>query len=840
VFQGLSLEVHMRPFVGCVVALITLISLGVVVSTPHAEPAEKRIALVIGNAGYQAGALRTAANDAGLIAQTLQAAGFDVVGARDLDQDSLRRAFRDFLEKASSSGPNTVAFAYLSGYALQLEGEDYFLPVDAKIGRAADVAAEAVRISDYIRPLGALKLKASIIVLDAARRNPFSVSGEPLAGGLALVEPSPGMLVAFNAAPGTIAPEQNGPYGAYAQALAEMIREGGLTLQDLFDRVRLRVNDMTKGAQVPWNSSRIEASFVFFERSPDAPPPTASTEQSSTIRSRPVAELGAEDAYVAALERDTLEAYEEFLAAYPDDPMAKRVRAIIAARREAITWRRSYAADTPDAYWSYLRRYPHGPHGADARRRLALRAMAFEPPPSFAEIDYDVPPPPPEEGVYVDRPVLAFDDPDFGFAPLPPPPIYFLPPPPPEFVVLAEPPPAIEAFVLPIPVFVPLPVWCHPPVYVAPPPDNVIFSNIHNTIIFNHATRDVTIRDRSGQIVSSAARRAHGAGVLALAPALPPSIAKKVAFSHSHGSEVIATNSTQRLGRLPLGQPLPGSHGRPLPPLSGKSAAAPVGTPSVARSSTLNTLHPIAPGSADTLSPHSAFAHSGPISNIPERSGKLPLGQSLPGSNGHPLPPLPGKSLGAPAGRSSTAVSAPVNAPHPPAPGPVHALPSQPANSLTLPGRPTPTHTQPPQFAARPPSPTVASPPAPNALRTTPPATTPHGAPPPPPTVRPTPPVQALRPPPPPAPTYRPPPPAQVHRPAPAPAAAIRPPSPPPPVYRPAPAPAAAVRPPSPPPPVYRPPPPPVVHAAPPPAVRAAPAPPPVAHRPPPAPAKRT
>src|SRR5262249_56064712 len=67
-------------------------------------PAEKRIALVVGNAGYQAGALNTPANDAGLIAQTLQAAGFDVVGARDLDQDSLRRAFRDFVEKANGAG----------------------------------------------------------------------------------------------------------------------------------------------------------------------------------------------------------------------------------------------------------------------------------------------------------------------------------------------------------------------------------------------------------------------------------------------------------------------------------------------------------------------------------------------------------------------------------------------------------------------------------------------------------------------------------------------------------------------------------------------------------------
>jgi uncharacterized caspase-like protein len=225
-----------RFFKSTVVVLALMPAFGLAGGGAHAE---KRIALVIGNAGYQAGALNTPANDAGLIAQTLQASGFDVVGARDLDQDSLRRAFRDFLDKASASGPDTVAFIYLAGYGLQLEGENYFVPIDAKIARDTDVPAEAVRISDYTRPLAALQLKASIVVLDAARANPFARSGQPLAGGLALVEPEPGVLIAFNAAPGTVAPEGQGPYGPYAQALAEMMREGGLPLNDVFDRTRL-------------------------------------------------------------------------------------------------------------------------------------------------------------------------------------------------------------------------------------------------------------------------------------------------------------------------------------------------------------------------------------------------------------------------------------------------------------------------------------------------------------------------------------------------------------------------------------------------------------------------
>ena len=143
---------RIRTIIAALVALIALIPLAFVLR-PSAAGAEKRIALVIGNAGYQVGALTTPANDAGLIAQTLQAAGFDVAGARDLDQDSLRRVFRDFLEKATNSGPDTVAFVYVSGYGLQLDGENYFVSIDAKIARDSDVAAEALRISDYTRRL---------------------------------------------------------------------------------------------------------------------------------------------------------------------------------------------------------------------------------------------------------------------------------------------------------------------------------------------------------------------------------------------------------------------------------------------------------------------------------------------------------------------------------------------------------------------------------------------------------------------------------------------------------------------------------------------------------------
>ena len=488
-----------------------------------AQTPEKRIALVIGNADYPGAPLQTPANDAGLIAQTLQAAGFDVTGARDLDQDTLRRALRDFLDQASASGPDTIAYVYVSGYGLQLEGENYIIPIDARIARDIDVPVEALRVSDYIRPLVALRLRASIVVLDLARPNPFARSGPPLAGGLALVEPQPGMLIAFNATPGTVAQAQAGPYGSYAQSLAEMMREGGLELGDVFERARLRVSDVTGGAQVPWHLSNVQSPFFFFDRAPDASPPPVSPQQAVPLRSVPLRNFNAHDAYGAALARDTLQAYEEFLATFPGDPMAARVRALAAARREAVTWHRTRLANTPFAYWSYLRRYPRGPHAADARRRLSVLAAALEPPPSFPAMPFEVTPPPPEEEFYTTRPSLAFDDPDLGLPP--PPPIFLLSPPPPEFVVLVPPAPPIELYALPDPVFVPFPIWVRPRAHVVAPPRNLIFTNIHNTRIINNTTI-INSRGRPDAVPPTGGGR-PGFAPVAAAVALPPFLAQR-------------------------------------------------------------------------------------------------------------------------------------------------------------------------------------------------------------------------------------------------------------------------------------------------------------------------
>ncbi|WNJ89665.1 caspase family protein [Bosea sp. 685] len=738
-------------------------------SPGQAQQLEKRIALVIGNGAYQASPLATPANDAGLIAQTLQAAGFDVVGARDLDTATLRSSLREFLDKASASGPDTVALVYFAGNALQFEGENYLVPVDARIARDADVPLEAVRLSDLTKPLAALPLKARIVVLDAAYANGFARSGQPLAGGLALMQPDPGTLLAFNAAPGTIGPENKGSYGAYASALSEMIKEGGLPLDDLFERVRLRVDALTHGAELPWQVSRVQAPFLFFERTQAAP--QAQAVRFSELRSRPIRDFDAGDAYLAALTRDTMRGYLDFLAAYPSDPLAKRVRAIVAARREAATWRESAFADTPDAYWSYLRRYPSGPHAYDARRRLAHFAAVLEPPASFAMLAYDVPPPPPEEVVYVERPVVYFADPIYDLPPPPPVPVFFLPPRPAYFIDLPPPPPPVVAFVLPIPVYHPVAAWIERPAYVAPPPLNVVNVNIHNTVVINQANQTAIVTNPAGQQVApipanllppqpAAPTPAPGTGpsnfiqehpvasaaIAAAAVALPAAAALHAAGQRARpvnapGQPPIAaapqatapspaapTNNTQPGARpqmpaqaapapaanlQPQAQPLPGAHPQPLrpgqaPALPAAPGAQPLPTPNAPAAAGHNTS-PQIPGVAQTPAVPARGTQPAPNATAPAQANPQAISPAAPGAR-----PLPTPNAPASAGRTAPPqIPGVAQTPNAPVRG------AQPAPSVAAPAQANPQAPHPAGQATQPaapatitrPSPSPASPP---------------------------------------------------------------------------------------------------------------------------------
>ena len=255
--------------------------------------AQARNALVIGNGAYQsASALKTPATDATIVAETLQAAGYDVTELHDVRQADIGQAMRNFLDKVAAGGADGVAFVYFSGYGAQSGGENYLVPVDAVINSDADVANESFRLNDLLDELAKTPLAARIVVLDASRDHEFgSRSGKPVAKGLAKGDALPGMLLAFAAAPGAISIDGDTDYSLFTGALVTVMRQPGLDMEQVFKATRLTVNKVTAGAQIPWMVSALTVDVTLFAEPGEAPPAPVAVPPAAEPRAKPAAEL---------------------------------------------------------------------------------------------------------------------------------------------------------------------------------------------------------------------------------------------------------------------------------------------------------------------------------------------------------------------------------------------------------------------------------------------------------------------------------------------------------------------------------------------------------------------
>src|ERR1041384_3739877 len=176
--------------------------------------AQQRVAFVIGNAAYPKGPIAHSLADGGLVAEALTSIGFEIVEGADVNSGDFRRLFGEFRAKVNAAGPEAIAFVYYTGYAVQFEGDNYLIPVDAPLNRDSEIPIQGVRLFDLLRPLADAPGMAKIVVLDATRPLPFQIEGAAIAPGLGAIEAAPNLLVAFSSAPGTVAPDGPGPYGA--------------------------------------------------------------------------------------------------------------------------------------------------------------------------------------------------------------------------------------------------------------------------------------------------------------------------------------------------------------------------------------------------------------------------------------------------------------------------------------------------------------------------------------------------------------------------------------------------------------------------------------------------
>jgi uncharacterized caspase-like protein len=419
------------------IILMAMLPLG---STARAQSAEPRIAFVVGNGGDARAPLRTAVNDAGLVAEALRSIGFDVVEGADLNQTDFSRNFRQFLARVERGGPNATAVVYISGYGFAYDGDNFFVMADAHLERAGDIPLDTIRMSDLLRGLGASPAHAKVVIADVSRKLPFALQDVRVANGLSAIDPPRRTLIAYSEAPGMVATDSAGPYGVFATALAEMLRSPAMDIAEAFNRIRARTHQTTQGRQTPWDVSALTAPLAL------AHSDGRRTSTPTLAALGPLRERRADEAYVIAIKQDTLASYGEFLSAFPRDANAPRIRALLRARREAQVWQHAVKLNSAASMWTYLQRYPTGLYVDDAQRRLRRLAAPAGPPADFVPVDFpDVPPPLPDEPAQI-----------ADVEKLSPPPAMLTEPQPAYLATLPAPAPRVGARVLPTPVLPPV------------------------------------------------------------------------------------------------------------------------------------------------------------------------------------------------------------------------------------------------------------------------------------------------------------------------------------------------------------------------------------------------
>jgi TPR repeat protein len=239
---------------------------------PVAAPVtEKRVALVIGNSAYPGGAgLANPRNDANDLGSALRKLSFDVVTGTDLTHRGFADTMAQFAEKADGAD---VALVYYAGHAMQLDGENFLLPVDVRADSALNVRLTSLSLQTVIGEVET-RVRTTLVLLDACRNNPIEEalkarlrqSKRALAEtrGLARVTvSSPDTLVVFATQPNATAADGKGRNSPFTEALLENIAAPGIEIETMMKRVSAAVGEKTGQKQEPERLSRLKSEFYF-------------------------------------------------------------------------------------------------------------------------------------------------------------------------------------------------------------------------------------------------------------------------------------------------------------------------------------------------------------------------------------------------------------------------------------------------------------------------------------------------------------------------------------------------------------------------------------------------
>ena len=293
---------------------------------------ENRVALIIGNGAYKESPLFNPVNDASDLATALEKRGFRVLLRENVGERGLKEAVDQFASYLKRGG---VGLFFFAGHGVQINGQNYLVPVDVSFTSEAEVSYKAVAAEYVLARRAEAGNRANIVVLDACRDNPFQPARSAKKGlaQMSVGRNEKGTYIAYATSPGSTASDGQGRNGVYTNHLLRSLDESDSDIDKVFGRVRAWVVQDTDGTQVPWTTTSLIDNFYFDPkesllamRRPAAAP---------VIRQEPVA---VSRPYDAAAER-------EF-------------------------WARVEHSQNSQDYRTYLDKFPSGPNAAFARFRL--------------------------------------------------------------------------------------------------------------------------------------------------------------------------------------------------------------------------------------------------------------------------------------------------------------------------------------------------------------------------------------------------------------------------------------------------------------------------------------
>jgi uncharacterized caspase-like protein len=329
------------------VLTLTLLTVGTISQLAFAQAAERKVALVVGNANYKSSPLKNPRNDAQDMAASLKRMGFVVIERYDTSRETFALAVREFGDQLRGA---SVGLFYFAGHGLQVKGRNFLVPTDTDVAREDEVPYRTLDVNEVLDKMDTARTAVNFVILDACRNNPFARSFKASAVGLAQMDAPAGTLLAYATAPGSVAQDGEGRNGLYTSALLKHIATPGMPVEQMFKRVRVDVAQQSNRQQVPWESSSLSRDFSFQAAlsSPAAAASTSGAPAAAVQGGLANQELAVELAFWDAIKSSTSPAdFRAYLEQYPSGRFAALARNRVGAAPTAAISSATPSSATP-------------------------------------------------------------------------------------------------------------------------------------------------------------------------------------------------------------------------------------------------------------------------------------------------------------------------------------------------------------------------------------------------------------------------------------------------------------------------------------------------------------